>query len=182
MPQYTKTALEEQLKTREKMPVGWPWRLLLFMALILGTTIAVYSGMALGYKPYLNSRIKNLDAKIVSLTQSIDEEQQRNLTNFYSGLVNIQSLLASHPAASKFLDFLEKNTHQQVHFLSLNLSLLEKNIKLEGLAVDYNILTQQLELFRQAPETERVFLDDSRSAEEGVRFSIRVVFKPELFK
>lgn len=179
--EYPKTALEEELRGAEKLPVGWPWRLLVFMIIIFGTVIAIYSGMILGYKPYLNSRIKNLDTKINGLSQSINEDQQKNLADFYSQLVNIQSLLNSHPVASKILDFFEKNTHQQIYYLNTNVSLLDKNIKIEGVALNYDILVQQLEVFRQAPEIEKVFLDDSRIAQDkSVNFSIRLIFKPAL--
>lgn len=183
MPQYTNSALEQELKKPERLPVGWPWRLLVFVVIIFGVTVATYLGMTLGYKPYLDSQIKTLDAKITNLSQAVGEEQQKNLVGLYSQLVNIQSLLNSHPVASKIFDFLEKNTHQQIYYTALNLSLTEKSVKLEGIAVNYGILAQQLELFRKTSEIEKVFLDDSRLTEEGnIRFSIRLIFKPELIK
>ena len=79
MPQYTNSALEQELRKPERLPVGWPWRLLVFVVIIFGVTVATYLGMILGYKPYLNSQVKNLDAKITSLSQAVDEEQQKNL-------------------------------------------------------------------------------------------------------
>ena len=183
MPELTPSLLEEQLKKRERLPVGWPWRLLVFTTIVFGLTVAIYFGMVLGYKPYLNSQVKNLDQKIASLGQAIDEQQQKGMANFYSQLINIQNLLASHQTASNLFGFLEKNTHQNVYYSSLNASLLEKSVKIEGNASDYNVLVQQLELFRRAPEIERVLLDDSRSSDTGgINFSIRVIFKPELLR
>lgn len=182
MPQYTNSVLEQGLKRPERLPVGWPWRLLVFTVVIFGTTVATYLGMMLGYKPYLNSRIEDLDATIADLNQAIDEEQQKNLVNLYSQFINIQDLLNSHPLASKIFDFLEKNTHQQIQYLTLNLSVTDRHLKLEGTVPTYPILAQQLELFRQAPEIEKVFLDDSRILEKNLRFSIRLIFKPELIK
>ncbi|MEK7114653.1 MAG: hypothetical protein AAB832_01165 [Patescibacteria group bacterium] len=178
--QYTKSILEEQLKAGERLPVGWPWRLLLFTAVVFGTVVFLYFGVVFGYKPFLNSRAKGLDKEIASLTDSIGEEQQKDFISFYSQLVNIQNLLANHAAASKLFDFLEKNTHQQVNYLSLNLSLTEKNLKLDGNAPDYKVLVQQLELFRRAPEINQVFLEDSKLGEGNIRFSIRLMFKEEL--
>ena len=183
MPQYTNSALEQELRKPERLPVGWPWRLLVFTAIVFGVMVAGYLGMNLGYKPYLNSRIKSLDAKITNLSQAIDEEQQKNLVTLYSQLINIQNLLNSHITPSKLFDFLEKNTHGQIHYLALNLSLMEKSIKLEGVSPDYIVLAQQLELFQGIPEIEKVFLEDSRALEAGnIRFSIRLIFKPELLK
>lgn len=182
MPEY-KTALEQELRGGEKLPVGWPWRLLVFMIVIFGITIAIYFGMILGYQPYLNSQIRILDAKIATLGQSIDAEQQKNLSDFYSQLANIQNLLASHPASSKILDFLEKNTHQQTYYLVTTVSLADRSIKLEGVSPDYGIFVQQLEVFRQAPEIQNIFLDDSRIADDkSVHFTVRLIFKPDLVK
>lgn len=183
MPEPTPSLLEEQLKKRERLPVGWPWRLLVFATIVFGLTVAIYFGMVIGYKPYLDSQVKNLDQKIVSLGQAIDEQQQKSMVIFYSQLINIQSLLASHQTASNLFGFLEKNTHQNVYYDSLSLSLPERNVKIDGNASDYNVLVQQLELFRRAPEIERVLLDNSRSADGGrIHFSIRLIFKPELLK
>ncbi len=183
MPQYTKTALEEELKRAGKLPVGWPWRLLVFTIIVFGVMVAGYLGMSMGYKPYLNLRIKSLDAKIINLSQVIGEEQQKNLETTYSQLINIQNLLNSRITPSKLFDFLEKNTHSQIYYLALNLSLMEKSIKLEGVVSNYGVLAQQLGLFQRIPEIERVFLEDSRILEAGsIRFSIRLIFKPELLK
>ncbi len=174
----TSSILEEELKKGEKLPVGWPWRLLTFMIIFFLVVVSVYAGMILGYKPYLNSQIKNLDEKLADMNQSVDEQQQKDLINFYSQLVNIGDMLKSHPMPSKIFDFLESNTHQNIYYLSLNLSAAEKNAKIEGVASDYNVLTQQLELLRKVPETEAVFLEDSRINEGGgIRFMIRLLLK-----
>ena len=180
--QYPQSILEEELKRGEKLLVGWPWRLLVFTIIVFGIMVAGYLGMQLGYKPYLNSQIKSLDAKITNLSQVVDEEQQKNLITLYSQWINIQNLLNSHTVPSKLFDFLEKNTHSQIYYLSLNLSLMEKSIRLEGMSPNYNILTQQLELFQRASEIEKVFLENAQNSEGGIRFSIQLIFKPELIK
>jgi len=180
--QYHQSILEEELKKGEKLPVGWPWQLLVFTIIVFGVMVVSYLGMQLGYKPYLNSQIKSLDAKIANLSQVVDEEQQKNLITLYSQWINIQNLLNSHTVPSKLFDFLEKNTHSQIYYLSLNFSLMKKSIILEGMSPNYNILTQQLELFQRASEIEKVFLENAQNSGGGIRFSIQLIFKPELIK
>jgi hypothetical protein len=46
------------------LPVGWPWRLLLFTAVVFGTVVFLYFGIVFGYKPFLDSRVKGLDKEI----------------------------------------------------------------------------------------------------------------------
>lgn len=180
--QYTHTLLEEELKKGEKLSVGWPWRLLIFSFLVFAIAIIVYFGMLLGYKPFLNSQIENLNQEIAYLSQQIDEEQQRNLVEFYSQLINVKTLSENHVITSKFLEFLETNTHQDIYYFSLNLSFSENSARIEGVVPNYDILSQQLESFRTSPEVERISLEDSQRAENGVRFTVRLFLKSEIFR
>ena len=182
MAQYTKSALEEELRRPEGLPVGWPWRLLLFMAIVFGVSAAVYLGMTMGYKPYLNSQIRTLDEKINQLTQSVDEEQQKSLIAFYSQLVNINNLLKSRSQSSKFFGFLENNTSGRVYYNSVDLSLAEKNAKLNGIAPNYSVLAEQIELFRRAPEIAKISLESSLVDDSGVNFVVSLSLKEGIFK
>jgi len=180
---YNQSVLEQELRKGEKIEAGLPWRLLVFAAFLFGLLFIVYLGMQFGYKPYLNSRIKSLDSKINNLNQVINEEERKRLTAIYSQFINIQDLLKSHTVPSKLLELLEKNTQSQIYYLSLNFSLTDKSLKLEGISPSYNILAQQLELFQRIPEIEKVNLDDSQLLDnENIRFSIRLIFRPELIK
>jgi hypothetical protein len=183
MPPTNESNLEKALKKSEKMPTSLPWRFMVFTILVFTATFAIYFGMAFGYKPYLNLRIKNLDKQITNLTKSIDEGQQKELATFYSQLSNIQGLLNSHPIISNFFSFLESRTHPQVYYSSLDLSSVERVARVEGFAADYGVLSQQLELFRSAPEVSKVSLETSQlSGANNVNFAIRINFKPDLFK
>jgi len=182
MAQYTKSALEEELKKPESLPIGWPWRLLLFMLIVFATTAAVYLGMVVGYKPYLNSKITTLDQEINQLGQTIDPEQQKNLISFYSQLVNINSLLQSHTKSSKFFDFLEKNTSSKIYYKAVDMSLEEKKVKIEGEASSYTALAEQVELFRRSPEVEKISLESSLAGDSGVSFALNLILKEGMFK
>ncbi len=192
MPQFspTKSLIEEQLKRAEHIPAKLPWRIFSFSFIIFIALISIYGGIEFGYKPYLNSRLKSLDQKIADLTQSIDEQQQNNLINFYSQLVNLQDVLNSHAATSKFFDLVEKNNNQDINFTALSLGTREKEVKLEGIALNYDALVKQLELFRVVPEVDRVFLESSQFEEankdlkniSGVKFVIKLYLKPHFFK
>ena len=183
MPQYnSRSVLEKELIKGERLPVGWPWRLLTFMAIVFLTAILIYAGIAFGYSAYLESQIKNLDEKIAEFNRAIDRETQMRLTAFYSQFANIQKLLDSHVNGSKIFEFLQKNTHQKVYYANMNLSLKEKNIRLDGVAADYNVLAQQMEILRRAPEVQNVSLTGSQKKDNEITFSVSIILKPELFK
>lgn len=178
----SRSVLEKELVKGEQLPVGWPWRLFAFTAIIFLTVLSIYIGIAFGYSTYLKSQIKDLDEKIAEFNKAIDQETQAKLIAFYSQFANVQKLLESHIKGSNFFEFLQKNIHQQVYYTNTNLSLKEKNIRLEGIAADYNVLAQQMEIFRRAPEVQNVSLTGSQAKDNDIAFSLSIILKPELFK
>jgi hypothetical protein len=185
--QPPKSILEEQLRKAEHLPTKLPWRIFSFSFIIFIGLLAIYAGIEFGYKPYLNSRIKSLDQKIAALTQSINEEQQNNLINFYSQLVNLKDLINSHIITSNFFELLEKNTYPEVYYTGLTLGIKEKEVKIEGLSPNYELLTKEMALLAKLPEVERIFLESSNYEEiskemKGVKFTLRIFLTPQFFK
>ncbi len=175
---YTRSLLEEELKRGERLQVVLPWKLFSLSFFIFIGAIVVYLGMNFGYVPYLNTQIKNIDKDIESLSQSVGEQEKNELINFYSQLVNINKLIDSQAKASAVLSFLEKNTHKKVRYTSLAFDAKSDELRISGVASSYEVISEQLNIFSQAPEVESVFLDSSASDKEikGARFEIRLRF------
>jgi len=53
---------------------------------------------------------------------------------------------------------------------------------LDGVANTYDNLIQQLVAFEQSPEINKVVLEQAQTADRGVRFSLQLIFRPELLK
>ncbi|MBI5147865.1 MAG: hypothetical protein HZA37_01800 [Parcubacteria group bacterium] len=176
MPQYAQ-GLEEKIG-HEKLPVGWPWRLLLVTGGLFFVAFFGYFGMAFGYSAYLNSRIADLNNETANLAKVIPESERQSFIGFYSQITNIQELIKSRAAASQFLAFFESNSVRKIRYVTFVLATSENYLKLEGSAESYGMLAQQLEAFRRAPAVERVVLDSSILEEGGtVKFAIGVYFK-----
>ena len=105
------SALEEQLKKGEQLSIGWPWRLLTLMIVVFSLSVFIYIGMMFGYKPYLNSQVKELENEIFFLNQSIDKTKQEQLISLYSQFANVQKLIDAHGITSGIFDLMEKNTY-----------------------------------------------------------------------
>ncbi len=181
MPQYAQ-GFEEKIE-HEKMPVGWPWRLLLINGGLFLVAFLGYFGMAFGYAAYLKSRIADFDKEIANLTKVIPESERQNFIGFYSQIANIQDLIKSRAAASQFLAFFESNSIKKIRYASFVLSVPENYLKLDGNAESYGALAQQLEAFRRVPAVERVALDSSILEEGGtVKFAAGVYFKKGAIK
>ncbi|MFA5084429.1 MAG: PilN domain-containing protein [Candidatus Paceibacterota bacterium] len=181
MPEYNKSVTEKFLEP-EKLPVGWPWRLFIFSIVLFVLVLFIYFGMIWGYQPYLNSSRQSLDGKINEIGGTISEADRENFVNFYSQLVNLQSLLGNHVKGSNIYNFLETNTNQGVYYDGADLSAVDHLIRLDGVANSYDNLFQQLAAFEQAPNISKVVLEQAQAADRGIRFSIQVIFKPELIK
>jgi len=179
MPEYNKSVTEQFLGP-EKLPVGWPWKIFLFSIVLFGLVLFIYFGIIWGYQPFLKAEEQSLDKKINEIGGQISQQDRENFINFYSQLVNLQSLLEGHIKGSNIYNFLEKNTDQGIYYESADLSVTEHSLRLAGVARSYDNLVKQLFAFEQIPEINRVILQDSQAADKGIRFSLQIIFKPAL--
>ena len=162
--------------------MGWPWKFFLFSLLTLATAIVLYLGLNFGYQNYLNNRLQNLDQSLAQLSQSIPRDQQENLTAFYSQIANLQDILERHVSSTRVFSFLENNTNRLIYYTFLNLKIDERKLSLEGVAVNYDALSQQLQAFKSAPEVESFVLNDSNAAGGRVRFKIFLILDTSIIQ
>jgi hypothetical protein len=175
----TQSGFEQQLKNAGQ-EAGWPWKLLFLSGSIFVTAAVVFAGMQYGLYPYLEAQAKKTDQDINKLSSAVSDEQVKNFTNFYSQLNNIQSLLKNHGNAVNFIDLLEIKTFKNVYFKSMSVDLKGNIVKLDGMAPSYEVLAQQMEVFKEAEGISDVVLDGANLSEEkigGVNFSIRLMLK-----
>ena len=153
MAYYSKSLLEQELKKGEELQVGWPWRIMVFSAIVLLTTIGIFLGAEFGFKNYIKSEIAKVDSQIDSLTKSIPEDQQKSFLVFSAQANNIQKILDDRYNTPQLFSFLEKNTLKNVYYKSVNLDTKEMSVNIDGVAPDLNVLAQQTEIFRNATDT-----------------------------
>jgi CBS domain-containing protein len=172
-------------KIQQPSEAGFPWRILVASIIIFGITVLLYLGMTFGYAPYLNSQIASVNSQFSKLTQSLDEQQQQDLIGFYSQLYNIKTLSAIHLYPSRFFDFLEKNTYSNVRISSAQVGASNGEIKLEGIASDYDVLTNQISAFKFADGVSDVMLESSKARSltdgGGISFAVRINFTGGFF-
>ena len=178
-----KSFIEQALSKPEELEVGWSWRLLVLTCFIFGITLVIFLGMKFGYEPYLDKKIKTLDAEIDKLNQSFTQSQVDNFIKFYSQLSNLKILLNNHIFGSNILKFLEENSLKNLTYTGLDLDVSRKETKLSGTISSYELLAQQLEIFRQSPLVKEVFLKNSRKNDRGeIDFEVTLVLAKDLFK
>ncbi len=172
----------ESLIDEEKIQSSWPWKIFLFMTLVCSTTAFIYIGLIFGYQPFLKTRISNAQVKIDDLTNEVSLQDQKNFLKFYSQIVNLRSLLETHVVLNRFFDFLEKDTNKRVAYEVLSLNIAKGEAVLEGIADNYDRLSEQLESIGRASEVLSYILIQSQFVDGHIRFRVSVNFKLETFE
>ena len=172
-----------QLRTKEYLSAQTPWRILILTVIIFLFTILIYFGMLWGYRPYLISKTRNLEQKLSTLSQSIDENQQKQIITFFSQMTNIQKLLSEHKVYSPIFGFIERNTLSKTLYSDLRFNIAEMEMRIDGTTRNYDDLIRELDLYKQAPEVKTVQLENSSAQERGeIRFGVKLILDKQFFK
>jgi len=166
---------------KEILPSGAPRRFLTFSAFIFFLTILIYVGLSYGYKAFLNSEIEDIQTSIEDLRFEVPLEEQEELVVFFSQIGNIQGILDNHIITTNLFPALEKYTHSEVAYRSMEISTLENKVSLDGIAGSYEALVSQLAIYESAPEIERVILNNSQRSANAITFRVTLTMDEELF-
>ncbi|MCP6720198.1 MAG: hypothetical protein KJI72_02675 [Patescibacteria group bacterium] len=173
--------LKEQFVS-EAIPVGLPWRLLIFSLILFGFSLFVFFGLRFGYNSYIDTRTGDLDEKIGNLSGQVSQEEQQSFINFYSQLVNLKKVLDRHDFTASIFSFLEKNTLGKISYIDADFTVLDSSLTLKGAAASSESLINQLTLFDESLEVDRVVLNQMNSSKDGVTFGVTLFFNPDFFK
>lgn len=174
------TSLDEQFVS-EQIPIGLPWRIMLFAVVILGLSIFVYFGLRFGYRSYLISQKEQLEQKTTTLANQVSAEEQEKLIGFYSQLTNLKKVLDTHSFNSNVFGFLEKNTLPTIFFDEVNFIASDNSLTLKGQAASLRNLVNQMAVFDGASELTRVVLNQTSFDKGNTVFALTINFKQEFF-
>ena len=156
---------------------------LYFSLVLLVLTVASY--FAIGY--FYKEKTEELEVSKAQLAiRNIDEINtlRSKLVNYKEKIDDFNILISSRRSSVEFFEFLEKNTHPRVEWGSVELFLLDGKFKLYGKAESFSILTQQLLVFKNTEEIEKVELGGlnlSRGGTEGIDFSLNFTLNHKAF-
>ncbi len=159
---------------QDRLTVGWPWRMLLTMGVVLVVVLLVYVGLSFGYTGYLNNSITTLNSTLDSLSLQVSSTDRQGFIVFYSQITNLQKLLGSHVISSGLFPIFENMTDQNVSYSSFDLSIPNKTVSIDGVAKDYASLANQLALYKQSPIVDNVILESSSLSNNTVKFTVKI--------
>lgn len=127
--------------------IGFPWKILVFSAIVFFFTIFIYLGLKFGYNSYLTSRDKNLDKRIDQLATVVSMEDQQEFITFYSQLVNLKEVLKKHTVSSRTFELLEKHTISSIYYTSAKVLPKDRKLEISGRATSIDSFVEQLYVF-----------------------------------
>ncbi len=160
--------------------VGWPKSFLTFSFVIFATVFFIYLGLAFGYQSFLNASINNIEEELGTLSSQISEQQKDDLTALFSQVTNIKTLLQEHSVSSQVFLLLESITSENVYYTNFDLSVPDQEAIVEGFAASYEELVSQLALFEEAPQIEKLTLEESEFQNGLIRFKLRLLLAEEI--
>ena len=162
--------------------IGLPWRLMVFSFVLFLFSIFIFAGLQYGYGTYLDAQTVEVDENIAALAQQVSESEQEELLLFYSQLTNLQKVLDRRIFTVNTFPFLEKNTLPLVYYTEARYVAEEGVMILNGVANSIKVFVQQITLFEESPEVERVIIDDVGLERGTVSFGLHIVFQSEFLK
>lgn len=154
----------------ERLSVGWPWRFFTASFAVFLISVLVYFGLVFGYGPFLEKRIAEKEQQIADSSAVISKEAQDKFSQLYSQIINLKSILDNHVFPSSVIALLERTTHPKVYFIGLNFKAQERELELDGIAANFNVLAEQLESYSQADGIEGYTLTQSQFSDNSVQF------------
>lgn len=176
---------------------GWSGHMLIFTFTLFFLTLFVYLGLRFGLIPYLESEVADLGQRIEGLRSQISTEDQRGLSDFYSRLVNVKTLLGKHVYASPIFAWVEQNIEGNVFLSRFALSVPNQTVTIDMSARSFNDMIQQIRHFETHPDITKVviasvgevkkeqgggaFATSSVREEGSWSFSATLTLKPQQF-
>jgi hypothetical protein len=163
--------------------VGFPWKMLMFSAVLFGFFLLSYLGMKFGYETYLNGQVVAIGKQVTALENQVGQTEQKGFVEFYSQLSNLETVLNRHKFGGNIFSFLEANTLPSVYYTSATFSAGENSVAISGVATTIEDLVQQLSILQSAPNVDRAVLSKMGfTQDKKVNFDVVIGLNDSFFK
>ncbi|MEF8846913.1 MAG: hypothetical protein V5A57_00530 [Candidatus Paceibacterota bacterium] len=155
-------------------------------SLYVGLVLLLIAGLLYGYLFFaVNKSEQKLADLKKQLNQQItgeDEALEDKISNAQRKIDRSGRIIENHKAPSNFFELLEDNTHPQVRFDQMDLSVATGRIKLSGTTEDFSALGQQVNLLQNKDLIKNVDVSGAQLISGGkVGFDILVIVNSDVF-
>lgn len=154
--------------------------ILLYLCVILLAIFALSYFILTGWQKKLETELVGIDESLKKTSE--EESVEKEVLGWRQKIEDFGDLLAKHQTALNIFGFLEKAAHPQVWFKKMDLDLPKKTLILSGQAANFEVLGQQILIFREQESVESLDLSRvSMDKEGGVQFDVQIVLKVKIF-
>jgi len=176
----SQTNMQEQF-SENAVPIGLPWRIMIFSAVIFILSIFISFGLKIGYEKYLDGELSKINTNISALSSSVEQKQQEYV-NFYSQVINLKTVIQKRNFTGNIFSFLEKNTVNSVFYTDAQMDSSQNKLSVKGFAKSLGDVSQQIAVFENDKNNiTNVVLDGVNIQSGGVVFSLSIYFNQSFF-
>lgn len=157
--------------------------ILFYMSFLLFLLVlAAYGGLIFLNRAQQGAK-EELFLQIDQKRQELRPELVQQIFSLETRFKTMQSLIQKHTFPSRTFTWLEQHTHTRVSFDTFNFDGASRKLGLTGIADSLVSLNQQIAIFQQDQNIEKVeFGGLSFRREGGVGFNATVIFKPSFLQ
>lgn len=128
--------------------------------------------------------------QITALKEELEKQKTPELVALEKDTLALQKkindfsiILDNHTTVSRFFQLLENKSHPDVYFYFLSLSPSELQAQLFGRAKNFDVIDQQIQIFKKEELIDVIDLASISLSEQGeVEFILNLVFSSQFFK
>jgi|GEM_PF-1118697 len=170
-----------QLLPKKKVEVSTGQKILLYFSLSLLIILIVGYFVFSFLDKRVNQKIKETKELIAQTRNSSEIQTEEDIKTYEKKLNSFSFILDKHSFPSKVFPLLERDTLPRVYFTKFDLNPENLTLNLDGVTDNFQILGEQILVFRRDPLIRNVSLRDISIKSIGmVQFSLGMSLSPKL--
>ncbi len=173
----------EQLGRAPARTPGWSGRMLMVSSTVFFIVLGIYVGIAFGMTPYVESEINALKRASENAVNAVSDDDRYKIQVFHSQIANIKKLLDEHATLLRLLEWLERNTQENVAYNRLEIKLADRKAMFGGAAKTVKDFVDQAHRYEDDPDVQAFEVRSiSASERNGWLFDATLTFSDDFFK
>lgn len=172
----------ELIPKKAQKPSGWINTIFYLILLLTVISVTLYF--------VLNNVVSRTTAALEEVRDSISKEEtpqnkkfESEVKKYQEKINNFSKVIKEHTMSSRIFEFLEKRCHPWVWFSKFTIDIEKSTVNLVGSANTFEILGQQIIIFKQDSTVEKVDLNNVGIEKDGrISFSLTLTINKDVFK
>jgi len=133
------------------------------------------------YNKKINEEILQTEKKLAKTEE--EDILEKEVLSIKKKIDDWSNIVSNYKKSSNFFEFLEKNTHPDISFSKMSLSVKDNNVSLSGQSKSFDVLGQQVMILKNKQEVESITVSKtSLNRERMVDFELNIKLNPSIFK